>query len=67
MKTDAKKKSHASSELSIIEGYLFGVDSQITVLYSNGEQQPNPAARRERECLLYISIYSIRGHAQVGR
>ena len=65
MKMDPKKKSHTSLELSIIKGYLFKVDSQITVLYYNGKQQQNPIARSEARHMLYIGIYSIKGHAQV--
>ena len=62
---DAKKKSHTSSELSIVKGYL-GVDSQITIFCWNGEQQPNPAAGKEARHVLYIGMNSIRGHAQMG-
>ena len=41
-----------------------GVDLQIRILCLNGEQKPNPASRKRAD--IYISIYSIRGHALVG-
>ena len=43
-----------------------GIDSQITILCWNREQQLNPAAGKESGRVLYIGINSIRGHAQVG-
>ena len=60
---DAKKKFHTSSELSEIKGYLFRGTLPDHSFLSNRGKEPYPAAGRERECMLYISIYSIRGHA----
>ena len=44
-----------------------GVNSQIRILCLDGEQKPERAAREESRLKLYISIYSIGGHAPVGR
>ena len=64
MKIDSKKKSPTISELNIIKGYLFrGRLTDHSPLHR--EQEQKSAARRERDHMLYISIYRIRGHAQV--
>lgn len=44
-----------------------GVDSQVTVLFMNREQESNPAVWRERErvCKLYTCVYRIRDYVQV--
>lgn len=44
-----------------------GVDSHIRILFSNGKQQLNPAARKESGPVLYIGMNSTRGHTQVDR
>ena len=64
---EAKKKSHTSSEMSIIKSYLFRDRLIYHSPLSNGEKEPNPADGREWERVLCIGIYSIRGFAQMGR
>ena len=44
-----------------------GVNSQIRILCLDGEQKPERAAREESRLKLYISIYSIGGHAPSGQ
>ena len=61
MKMNSKKKSHTSSEFSIIKGYLF--KGRLTDQNPLHEQETG----RESEHTLYTSIYSIRGHNEVGR
>ena len=58
MKMDTKKKSHTTSELSIIKGYLFrGTLTDHSPLFE-WEAATESAAGRERTRL--------RGHTQVG-
>ena len=62
VKKDTKKKSHTSSELRIIEGYLFR--GRLT---NHNPLLERRTAGKETGHTLYISINSIRSHAQVGR
>ena len=64
MKKATKKKSHTSSELRIIESFLFS--GRHTILCWNGERQLNPTVRKEVGPVLYIGINSIRDHAHLG-
>ena len=56
VKMDAKKKSHTNSEMSIIKDIYLGVDSQITVLCMNKEQELNPTIGRESMCIISAFI-----------
>lgn len=60
------KKSHTSSELTIIRVIYLGVESHITSLCVSREQELHPTACTEWGCMLYAGIYSIVGHTQVG-
>ena len=57
MKMNVNKKFYISSESRIIKNHLFRASSQITVLYSNGEQQPNPAARKKKGKAHFTSAF----------
>ena len=43
-----------------------GIESQIRIFCWNRDQKLNPTAGKEVECVLYMDINSIRGHAPVG-
>ena len=63
VKTDAKKKSYRNLELSIIQGYLFR--GRLTN-YSPLLKWEKATESSRQEPVLYMGIYSIRGHTQVG-
>lgn len=66
VKMQTKTKSHTSSELSTVKGCLFRsrlTDHSPLLEWENS----NPVQQlEERVGTLYIDIYSIRGHTQVG-
>lgn len=60
-------KSLTSSELSMIKGYLFrGGLTDYSPLHQWEAGTKSRHRKREAGCVLYISIYSVRGQAQVG-
>ena len=70
MKTDAKKKSHTSSELSIIKGCLFRgrLTDHSSLLEQGTATESSSQKTEEREgAHTLIAIYGKIGHTQVGR
>lgn len=62
-----KMKSHTSSEVSIIKGYLFWWRLTDYNPLLELETAAKSSSHEEARCVFYIIIYNIRGHIQVGR